>query len=191
MFGGLTSTLYSGETSREHLVVSLSNNVDWSAKMERLRQSLASQGLLAALHAATEAQDVLLTARSLSQSDSFAAKPFSAQLNELCLRDMSMDERARRLSLTRREFRQKVRGISDLDPRHYVAMVRISRAQNLLATSALSISKVGLEVGFADAAYFARVFARHTGQSPSHFRRAQRRSQENLHALLNPPQTER
>jgi len=52
----------------------------------------------------------------------------------------------------------------------YLASYRIERAKELLVQPTVNIKDVGLRVGYADANYFAKVFRRQTGQSPSAFR---------------------
>ncbi len=56
----------------------------------------------------------------------------------------------------------------------YIQSVRISKAQELLRYTPLSISEISFAVGFSSPYYFARSFQRHTGVSPSNFRRSAR-----------------
>lgn len=51
---------------------------------------------------------------------------------------------------------------------------RISAAQALLAESALPVSAIARQVGFADGAYFSRRFASATGASPTRWRKIHR-----------------
>ena len=51
-------------------------------------------------------------------------------------------------------------------------MHEIERAQELLAQPTVSIKDVGRRVGYPDANYFAKVFRRLTGQTPSEYRAA-------------------
>jgi AraC family transcriptional activator of pobA len=48
----------------------------------------------------------------------------------------------------------------------------VTEAERDLAYTALSVKAIALSLGFADAGYFTRFFARQTGRSPSEFRRA-------------------
>lgn len=66
-----------------------------------------------------------------------------------------------------RVFRQ-VTGMALWD---YVNHYRVARACELLDRTALSITEVGLAVGFDDPAYFSRVFRKETGQSPLSYRK--------------------
>lgn len=53
---------------------------------------------------------------------------------------------------------------------HYIQRIRIEGARLALQTTPLYVSEIAFASGFADAAYFARVFKRHTGVSPQEFR---------------------
>ncbi|MHB8129485.1 MAG: AraC family transcriptional regulator [Mobilitalea sp.] len=51
----------------------------------------------------------------------------------------------------------------------YLNTVRINHAKELISTTNMKISEVGLEVGFADLYYFSKVFKKATGIAPSTF----------------------
>lgn len=53
---------------------------------------------------------------------------------------------------------------------HYVQRIRIDGAILALETTALNVSEIAYASGFADPAYFARVFKQHKGVSPQEFR---------------------
>ncbi len=53
---------------------------------------------------------------------------------------------------------------------HYIQRIRIEGAILALETTALNISEIAYASGFADPAYFARVFKQHKGSSPQEFR---------------------
>jgi AraC-like DNA-binding protein/mannose-6-phosphate isomerase-like protein (cupin superfamily) len=53
---------------------------------------------------------------------------------------------------------------------HYIQRIRIEGAILALETTALNISEIAYASGFADPAYFARVFKQHKGVSPQEFR---------------------
>ena len=52
----------------------------------------------------------------------------------------------------------------------YLNAYRIARARELLRTTDLGIKDVSLACGYADSSYFARVFKRQTGQTPTDYR---------------------
>mgnify|MGYP001765880987 CR=1 FL=1 len=67
-----------------------------------------------------------------------------------------------------RQFRQK----TGMTPNVWVTRLRIERARRLLASSIMPITEVAALCGYPDAAYFATVFRRVAGVSPSQFRRS-------------------
>lgn len=54
--------------------------------------------------------------------------------------------------------------------RDFVIRVRIARAAELLKQSRVSVTEAAFVVGFNDLSYFARMFRRQLGVSPSHYR---------------------
>ena len=52
----------------------------------------------------------------------------------------------------------------------YLSEYRIDKAKELLAQPTVNIKDIGRKVGYPDANYFAKVFRRITGQSPSEYR---------------------
>jgi AraC-like DNA-binding protein len=69
-------------------------------------------------------------------------------------------------------FSDRFQQLVGMRPLEYLARRRIERAQYLLLTSSASVKQIAGEVGISDAAYFARVFTRHGGKSPSAYRAA-------------------
>lgn len=55
-------------------------------------------------------------------------------------------------------------------PIEYIVKQRISQAKDLLLTTNRTIASIGREVGYVDPGYFARLFRRTAGVSPSAFR---------------------
>jgi AraC-like DNA-binding protein/mannose-6-phosphate isomerase-like protein (cupin superfamily) len=53
---------------------------------------------------------------------------------------------------------------------HYIQRIRIQGASFALETTALTISEIAYANGFADPAYFARVFKQHKGMTPQEYR---------------------
>lgn len=56
----------------------------------------------------------------------------------------------------------------------YLNKTRITKACELLSSDELSISEISAKVGYADHSYFTKVFKKHTGLSPSQYRRQTR-----------------
>ncbi len=56
-------------------------------------------------------------------------------------------------------------------PRDYLRHLRVERAKALLTSTDASVSEVGQQAGFDEAAYFTRVFRAATGMTPREYRR--------------------
>ncbi|BFP42242.1 hypothetical protein FGF1_30870 [Flavobacteriaceae bacterium GF1] len=57
-------------------------------------------------------------------------------------------------------------------PNGYLTKIRLERAKNKLQTSKDPISEIAMACGFDDTAYFSNLFKKHTGLSPSRFRKS-------------------
>ena len=53
----------------------------------------------------------------------------------------------------------------------YLTALRIGKAKELLSTTSLRASQIAREVGYNDAHYFSYIFKKHTGVTPSEYRR--------------------
>ncbi len=57
-------------------------------------------------------------------------------------------------------------------PHQYLTTVRIERARELLGTSDLSATQICARVGFTTLSHFTNTFRKHTGMTPTAYRRA-------------------
>jgi transcriptional regulator GlxA family with amidase domain len=64
-----------------------------------------------------------------------------------------------------------------VSPQEYLANFRLTRAAELLSSTALSVESVALSSGYRDPLVFAKAFKQKTGETPSQYR--QRHNQEN------------
>ena len=54
----------------------------------------------------------------------------------------------------------------------YLTGLRIAKAKELLETSPLRSSEIAFQVGYNDAHYFSYLFKKHTGMTPSEYRKS-------------------
>lgn len=66
-----------------------------------------------------------------------------------------------------RSFRQIIKAT----PMQYVLSLRMANAQSLLETTEYNINEIAAAVGYDNPLYFSRLFRRHTGMSPSEYRK--------------------
>jgi AraC family transcriptional regulator len=132
---------------------------------------LAIEGLLLELLAAGSRQS--------AQSDSGAAHPtwlrdvidllHSETPSRLTLSQLAAAVQVHPVTLARAFRRAHACSVGE-----YVRRLRIERAAEELSGTTRSIAEIAMTAGFADQSHFSNVFRRHTGMSPSAFRRSVR-----------------
>ena len=85
--------------------------------------------------------------------------------------DISVDELAKDCCLSSGHFSHLFKEIVGVSPHAYMIFIRMEKARDLLLNTRLSIREVGEAVGCPDQNYFSRLFKKHTGSSPSEFRK--------------------
>jgi len=58
-----------------------------------------------------------------------------------------------------------------LPPHRYLRRLRIERAKALLADPAMSVTQIGVDLGFSETSSFSTTFRKHTGLTPTAYRR--------------------
>jgi AraC-like DNA-binding protein len=85
--------------------------------------------------------------------------------------EWSIEDMARSCGLGVSQFSHHVKCLVNMSPMHYLCQCRIDRAAELLkAAPEVSITDTALELGFSSSQYFATVFRRRFGYSPSSLR---------------------
>lgn len=85
-------------------------------------------------------------------------------------------EHARRLSLPLAALREEVQYTAGCNPKDFVLGTRLNTAKDLLATTDLKVASIARRIGYADPAYFTRLFTRRVGLPPRAFRTEHRPS---------------
>ena len=81
--------------------------------------------------------------------------------------DVSVDDLAAAMNLSRVQLYRKVKAISGSSPNELLRTARLNRAYQLLLTTDKNISEVAYEVGFTAPSYFTKCFKDEFGISPS------------------------
>lgn len=76
----------------------------------------------------------------------------------------------RMLGMSRSTVHNRLKELTGASLTHVVNAIRIEHATGLLQNPDLNISEIAYEVGFADPAYFTRVFTKAIGVCPRNFR---------------------
>jgi AraC-like DNA-binding protein len=74
------------------------------------------------------------------------------------------------LHVTPNHLNKNIKAFTGKSPTRWIDEMILSEAKVLLRQTSLSISAVALKVGFTDQSYFARLFRKYEGVTPSSFR---------------------
>lgn len=119
-----------------------------------------------------QAMDAVHLARRQDEAATLAEA--IAHLHEHFAEDLTRDQLARVACLSPAHFSRQVRRHFGLTFSQLLTRVRLEHATELLATTDRPVAEVARACGYHDPSYFARVFTRAKGSSPSDWRAAQR-----------------
>lgn len=83
----------------------------------------------------------------------------------------TLDELAQRFSVSKRTLIRRFNAALDSPPNAYLQSLRIEAAQKLLEDTELTVDVVMAQVGYEDASSFRRLFRKHSGLTPTDYRR--------------------
>lgn len=89
-------------------------------------------------------------------------------------RDLSLDEVADFVGLSKYYFAHAFRRIIGYAPMEYLNVIRCEKAKELLVREPGSIGAVGRACGFSSQSYFSQIFRAHTGETPTAYRNRSR-----------------
>lgn len=78
---------------------------------------------------------------------------------------------ADRLAVSPRTLTRRFQKALGCTPVVYIQRLRIESAKHMLRRTTLQVDHIAQQVGYSDSAYFKKLFRRHTGHSPSSWRR--------------------
>ena len=162
-----TSRLRLGERSLGN-AIALTRRLHDEVVEQRAGYMTAARGLFTAL----------LT--ELSRHEGTSESPISAALvrltevldwlNRNYSSPLSIHDIAERAHMSRSTLERHFRAAFGTSPGEYLTEVRLLRATDLLTHTTESVAEIAAQVGIADPSYFARLFRKHRGVSPAHFR---------------------
>jgi AraC-like DNA-binding protein len=85
--------------------------------------------------------------------------------------EFNLDQLAAQADLSKYHFIRLFRAATEMSPPQYHIYLRLDAARKLLRETDKSVIAVALEVGYSNPSYFAQLFRRETGLSPSEYRR--------------------
>lgn len=84
--------------------------------------------------------------------------------------DLSMQDVARMMNYSEAYFCKLFKQCFSCNFTAYLTQLRMEEAKKLLAEPTVNVKNVGEAVGYSDSNYFAKVFKRYTGSSPTEYR---------------------
>ena len=93
-------------------------------------------------------------------------------LGDCYRRPVMLEDAAASIFLSPWHFQREFRRAFGETPHAYVTRLRLSRAQELLATTRLSILEICHDVGFSSVGSFTTLFSKRFGVSPGRYRRS-------------------
>ncbi|MCR8559537.1 response regulator [Mucilaginibacter sp. BJC16-A38] len=112
-----------------------------------------------------QGQDIVV----VSEDEKFLKNALACIETNVTNPNFSVEELSRHLNLSRVSLYKKLLTLTGKTPVDCIRTIRLKRAVQLLEKSKLSIANVAYEVGFNNAAYFAKVFREEFGMLPSEY----------------------
>ncbi|GGV36728.1 helix-turn-helix transcriptional regulator [Paenarthrobacter nicotinovorans] len=143
----------------------------------QLRAALSTAGRHGDLEASVLCQRILVETGRRTMDPGLPGRDdkLLTALHELAHLPLSLSQLAASMEVSVPDLRRTVRAATGTGPKELVLQLRISRAQSLLADTALSVQRIATLTGYDDPAYFSRLFTKKTGHSPIQFRRLHHR----------------
>lgn len=86
-------------------------------------------------------------------------------------KNIMIEQYAKEHLMSKNWFIYSFKQIMKVTPMQYIISLRISAAKNYLENTTYNISEIANLVGYDNALYFSRIFSRHTGLSPTEYRK--------------------
>ena len=91
-------------------------------------------------------------------------------IHENYMFDISMQDMARMMNYSEAYFCKLFKQCFHKNFTSYLTEFRVAEAKKMLEEPTVNVKEIGKAVGYADSNYFAKVFKRITGQSPTEYR---------------------
>lgn len=104
---------------------------------------------------------------------------------------ISIDDVAARLHMSPCWYIKNFKQIIGMTPMQYIVSKRLSMAKNLLISSNLPLSEISEMIGYDNPLYFSRLFKKHSGITPSDYRKQFKDRKELTEEFISQPKESR
>lgn len=101
-------------------------------------------------------------------------------INKNFNKDISLESVSEHIHLNPQYFSRYFKNNTGVNFIEYVSKIRIKEGKKLLVSTDKSISRISMDIGYLDPAYFTKVFIKYEGISPHKYRLTQRKNSINL-----------
>jgi len=147
-------------------VLTMGDNIEPAQRHERILELIDSRSTFCQLDAAVELMGLLVALKKCDQG----RLGEDARLIAAVEQGGGLEAMATAAGLSRFHFVRRFKRATGTTPWRYLLDLRLAKAKNLLTDPACTIAAAAHASGFADPAYFARLFRQRTGRSPRAFR---------------------
>ncbi|MEU1814305.1 AraC family transcriptional regulator [Streptomyces roseifaciens] len=157
-------------------LVPLTDTTAVRAVVHRIARAARRANPLLEVETSAAVHELLVALRRARADTTGGGEPILQALARDAFLPLSVAQHAARHGMTTAELRAAVRRGAGCSPKDYLLTVRLGRAKELLAATELPVAAVARRVGYADPAYFSRLFTRRVGTAPVRFRARQGRA---------------
>jgi AraC family transcriptional regulator len=167
----LVQSLAASPPKIEHLMRALDHESQLPSSHDRFGLECIATAIALAL--SQHARAVTMSSKRSAQLASRQVRAVQSYVEEHLDRTISLAELAAAAGLSPFHFLRAFKQSVGVTPGRYVLDRRIAGAMSLLKSGCLSVSEIGIRVGFDHSSHFARAFRRAVGVTPSAFRNSQ------------------
>ncbi len=107
---------------------------------------------------------------SLGELDQHFIDKFSKIIEKnISKSELSVDEVAKEMGISRVQLYRKVKSITNSSPNELIRIIRLKQAKLLLATNTKTISEIAYETGFSSPSYFSKCFKELFNENPTDY----------------------
>lgn len=113
--------------------------------------------------------------KNVAEKDRDVEKEVKRYISEHMMDNISVTNIADALHFNSQYLMRAFKKKTDMSIVEYITNIRMDTAKKILGTTDLAVKEVAGMVGYADYAYFTRVFKKETGQSPNQYRNSMKK----------------